>query len=115
MSGLRNKNIDPLFQLFEHHLLTRSYEDSSAFTKEVAEEYLAYLDSTFAHVPMHLRAGVLDDLEQETHEMLVKKMYGCVRTTDYENYGKVIRVSKDELDVFEFVTPAGKEENPEKP
>lgn len=113
MNGLKPKNIDPLFQLFEHHLLTRSYEDSAAFAKEVAVEYLAYLDSTLAHVPLHQRQSVLEDLEHETHEMLVKKMYGCVRMTDYVSFGKVIQVNA-KLSVFEFVAPTKTEETTQK-
>ena len=116
MSGKNPKNADPLFQLFEHHLLTRSYEDSTAFTKEVAEEYLAYLDSTAAHVPLHLRQNVMEDLEGEAHEMLVKKMYGCVKPLEYSNYGKVIQVQKnDELSFCDYIPPASNEEhNPKK-
>ena len=103
MSGQNKKNIDPLYQLFEHHLLTRSYEDSNAFTREVAEEYVGYLDSSLAHVPLHVRASLLEDLQAEAHEMLVKKMYGTVQPTEYTNYGKVMKVQKDlEISPFEF-------------
>lgn len=111
MSGAKTRNLDPLFQLFEHHLLTKSYEDSKAFTKEVAEEYLVYLDSTLAHIPLHLRQGIIEDLEQEAHEMLVKKMYGCVNLSDYENFGTVIKIKAKELGFFEFTPPTKKEEN----
>ncbi len=102
MAGNRKKNVDPLFQLFEHYLLNRSYEDSAAFTKEVAEEYLTYLDSTPAHVPFHVRGNLVEDLTSETHEMLVKKMYGCVRPADYIDYGKVTKTKKNEEGTFEF-------------
>jgi hypothetical protein len=111
MSEKRPMNLDPLYQLFEHHLMTRSYEDSSVFTKEVAEKYLAYLDSTLAHIPLQVRTGVLEDLELEAHEMLVKKMYGMVQPSEYENYGCVIKVKNDELSVFEFGTPMPPEES----
>ena len=90
----KKKNLDPLYQLFEHNLLHRSYEDSSAFTKEVAEEYMTYLHSTLAHIPYHVRTNVLEDLVQEAQELLVKKMYGCVKATDYQNFGKVMKVQK---------------------
>jgi hypothetical protein len=115
MTQKKKRHIDPLFQMFEHHLLNRSYEDSSAFTKEVAQEYLHYLDSTPAHVPFHVRTNLVEDLEGETHEMLVKKMYGCVRPADYMNYGKVIKVDKgDELDTFDFTPAAPGEETSKK-
>jgi hypothetical protein len=112
MDGNKKKNLDPLFQLFEHYLLNRSYDDSGAFTKEVAEEYLAYLDSTLAHVPFHSRSNVLEDLETEARELLVKKMYGCVRASDYANFGKVMRVKKGvELASFDFEPPILSEES----
>ena len=116
MRGKKAKQVDPLFQLFEHHLIARSYDDSGAFTKEVAEGYIAYLDSTTAHIPMHVRQAIQEDLEAEAHEMLVKKMYGCVQQTDYENFGRVIKVNSKELATFDFqaatVQPTA-EETPE--
>lgn len=90
------KNVDPLYQLFEHNLLNRSYEDTNAFLREVAEEYLAYLDSTPAHVPFHIRASLLKDLESEAHEMLVKKMYGCAQEAEYTNQGSVKLLSDEQ-------------------
>lgn len=94
MIGKKLKTIDPLYQLFEHHLVTRSYDDTAAFTKQLAEQYMGYLDSTPAHVPFVARQSVLEDLSAEAHEMLVKKMYGCVRTEEYSNYGAVLKVDK---------------------
>ncbi len=90
MKTTKKKHIDPLFQLFEKHLLSKSYDDAAAFTKQLAKEYLAYLDSTPAQIPVHLRASVLEDLELECHELLVKKMYGVISATDYQNSGKVV-------------------------
>lgn len=106
LSTMKKTQIDPLFQIFEHSLVTRSYEDSQAFTKTLALNYLTYLDSTPAHVPFQVRAHVLEDLEAEVHEMLVKKMYGCVEVVDYKNTGNVMWLNqKEELEVFEFVAP----------
>jgi len=67
---------DPLYQLFEHFLMTRSYENPNEFTKQLAENYLIYLDSTPAHMPFEARQTALEDLAGEAHEMLVKRMYG---------------------------------------
>jgi len=106
------KHLDPLHQLFEHHLLTRSYDDAGAFTKEVAKEYLGYIDSTLAHVPIHVRASLVEDLEAEAHEMLVKKMYGVAAEVEIPtNFGKVIRVesSRKALRTFDFNLPATQE------
>jgi len=109
----KKKNLDPLYQLFEMHLLTRSYEDSAAFTKQLAAQYLTYLDSSPAHVPFHTRGSVSEDLESEVHEMLVKKMYGCVKSTDYLNFGQVVRVKKPyNIVAVEFFPPVMKEEPP---
>lgn len=110
----KRKYLDPLFQLFEHFLVTKSYEDSSAFTKQLAEQYLAYLDSTPAHVPFGSRPGVLEDLEAEAKEMLVKKMYGVVKPEDYQNSGQVMKVSED-VKLYDFhPLPAAEEEAPKK-
>lgn len=106
MRGKKVKPADPLYQLFEHHLAHRSYEDSGAFTKEVAQGYIAYLDSTEAHIPLHVRQGVLEELEVETHEMLVKKMYGVVKATDNTNFGRVVKVTKDEILTVDYHAPA---------
>lgn len=97
MSKSEKTIVDPLYQLFEHNLLNRSYEDTNAFLREVAEEYLAYLDSTPAHVPFHIRAALLKDLESEAHEMLVKKMYGCAQEGDYRKQGSVTLLEDEPL------------------
>lgn len=68
--------VDPLYQVFEHFLFTRTYDDSNAFTKEVATQYLSYLDATAGFIPSHVRKMIQEDLETEIHEMLVKKIYG---------------------------------------
>lgn len=103
----KNYKVDPLYQLFESHLVTKSYEDSGKFTKELATEYLAYLDGTFAHVPFKLRQLVTEDLEAEAHEMLVKKMYGTMKATDYLNFGKVLHVTKNaEMTWIDFTPKA---------
>jgi len=113
MRGKKQNSLDPLYELFEHHLMTRSYEDSSVFTKEVAEKYIAYLDSTSAHIPVHVRNTILEDLEVETQELLVKKMYGMVNPTDYQNYGKVLQAEKNKgLKVVDFF-PALPTEEPD--
>lgn len=94
MDGKRTKNVvDPLFIFFEHYLVTRSYENAGEFTKQLAEEYLLYLDSTQAHIPFEARAMALEDLASEAHEMLVKKLYGCVDNAEYENYGSVVQLT----------------------
>lgn len=111
MADNKRKAVDPLFQLFEHYLLNRSYEDSAAFTKEIAEEYLSYLDSTPAHVPLHVRKSVQEDLEGEAHELLVKKMYGVVRSSDYHNVGSVVKVNGETgLEPLEFLPTTASEE-----
>ncbi len=83
------KPSDPLYQLFEHFLLTRSYESSAQFTKQLAENYLAYLDSTPAHMPYEAREACLEDLASEAHEMLVRRMYGTVGTRENDDWGSV--------------------------
>ena len=107
-------NLDPLYQLFEFHLFNRSYEDTTAFTKEIAEEYLVYLDSGPAHVPFHSRSTILKDLESEAQEMLVKKMYGCNHNANKTNYGLVMKLHDEELAPVNFSPPKSSEETPKK-
>jgi hypothetical protein len=79
VEGRKKKKIeqtDPLYRLFEHFLFTKTYEDSSSFTKEVATQYLAYLDATSGFIPFHSRKMIQEDVESEIHEMLVRKIYG---------------------------------------
>lgn len=104
MPKKQKKSVDPLYKLFEHFLFNRSYDDAEAFAREIAEEYLAYLDSTPAHVPFHSRLALLKDLEAEAQELLVKRMYGCIKEHDYTNYGQVMKVTKTEekLESFEL-------------
>lgn len=112
MNPKKKKHVDPLFQLFESYLLTRSYEDAATFTKALAKDYMAYLDSTPAHVPLHLRASVLEDLELESHEMLVRKMYGVVTAADYQNRGKVITADEDAFEWIDLNTGAAPDDQP---
>jgi hypothetical protein len=106
MRGKKQMNLDPLFQLFQHHMLKKSYEDSGSFSKEVAGEYLVYLESTSAHIPFHVKTTVVQDLEAEAHELLVKSMYGCGAPQASRTYGKVIRIKKNsELSTYEFTPP----------
>jgi len=107
MSQTKQKDrFDPLYQLFEYHLLNRSYDDSAVFIREVAEEYLLYLDSTPAHTPFHARSDLLKDLEAEAHELLIKKMYGCLSKSDYKNYGDVIEFADDTNEILRLdITP----------
>jgi len=70
-------------------LLTRSYETAGQFTKQLAENYVAYLDSTPAHMPFEARQTVLEDLATEAHEMLVKRMYGCYEKRERPMSGHV--------------------------
>jgi hypothetical protein len=97
MKSNKVSGIDPLFQLFEYYLLNKSYEDSKEFAKHLAERYMAYLDSTPAHLPFEARETAFEDLNNEIQEMLIKKMYGCVNREDYKNKGKVINVKKHDL------------------
>jgi len=111
-------HLDPLQQLFEHHLLHKSYEDAEAFTKEVAKEYLSYIDTTLAHVPIHVRAAVIEDLESEAHEMLVKKMYGVAPANHPSNFGRVLELAPNQrkLKAIDFYLPPtehGPSEEPE--
>jgi len=105
MKKKKPKNYDPLHELFEYYLLNRSHEDTGAFTKQIAKDYLSYLDSTSAYVPLHLRGSLLEDLEAEAREMLIKKMYGCANQSEHHNHGRVVEVAPKDDEGFEPLQP----------
>lgn len=112
MRGNKLNNLDPLFQLFQHHMLKKSYEDSTAFNREVASDYILYLESTSAHIPFDFKAAVVQDLEAEAHEFLVKSMYGCETPHTSQTYGKVIKIqSHTKFSTYEFTPPESTVEN----
>ena len=108
MLGKKKNTPDPLFALFEHYLVTRSYENAGEFTRQLAEEYLLYLDSTPAHIPFEARSIALEDLATEAHEMLVKKLYGCADASEHENFGNVIQLTAShEIEIILPEIPGG--------
>jgi hypothetical protein len=68
---------DPLYQLFEQHLLNALVEEESTeeFVNRVVQDYIAGFGEhaliSRQHLPM-----VQDDLREEVMEMLRKKTYG---------------------------------------
>ncbi len=86
---------DPFYIVFERLLFTRAHDDTHDFAKQVAQRYVTYLDATPAHIPHTVRHHVVEELEAEAQEMLVKRMYGCLPPPVPGNYGKVLTVRQD--------------------
>ena len=87
-----HKNSDPLYHVFEYLLFSRSYDDPIELAKAIAAQYIQYLDSSQAYIVENLRQELLDELFVEAHEMLIKKMYGCVEQKFEKHYGKVMQI-----------------------
>lgn len=68
---------DPLYSLFEQHLLNALVEDESTedFVNRVVQDYIAEMNHTARISRQHLPM-VEEDLREEVMEMLRKKTYG---------------------------------------
>jgi hypothetical protein len=70
-------NSDPLYSIFEQHLMSALVEEESTedFVNRVVQDYIAGMDEGAVIARSHLTA-VEEDLREEVLEMLKKKTYG---------------------------------------
>jgi hypothetical protein len=78
------KTIDPLYVIFEQHLFNFADPDSDrkTFITQVVTDYLSYLRKNNIIVPKSLEQPIVEELGVQVNTMLVKKIYGCLNTTD---------------------------------
>jgi hypothetical protein len=76
--------LDPLYAIFEKHLLNALVEDEATeeFLARVVADYLAALAKTCV-IPMQVRPMIEEDLREEVLEMLRKKTYGHYSLRDF--------------------------------
>jgi hypothetical protein len=84
--GKGNKQLDPLYVIFEQHLYNfqDSEVDRKTFIVGVIAEYLAYLRKNAIAVPKSLEQQIVEELGTQVNTMLVKKIYGCLSIEDYQ-------------------------------
>lgn len=81
------QQLDPLYVIFEQHLFQFSDadEDRKTFIHSVVHDYLGFLKKQNISVPRPLEQPIVDELSSLVHTMLVKKIYGCLSISDYQD------------------------------
>jgi len=85
MRAIKETQPDPLYVIFEQHLLNfqDSESDRKTFIGNVILDYLTYLRKMNIIVPHALESAVIDELGAQVQSMLVKKIYGCLTIGDF--------------------------------
>jgi hypothetical protein len=85
--GAETGRLDPLYVIFEQHLL--NFEDSGSdrksFIAAILADYLSHLRKLKVVVPKSLEQPVIEELASQVNTMLVKKIYGCLSIDDYRD------------------------------
>ncbi len=86
-----NQHRDPLYTIFEKHLYEftnvktghSENESQDEFLEGVVKEYLNYLHQNKVIVPYKWYHMIIEELREQTRQMLIKKMYGCTSISEY--------------------------------
>jgi hypothetical protein len=80
-----DKSVDPLFIIFEQHLLNfdDDHSDRKTFVQNVAKEYIQYLRKHQIAVPAALEPLIIEEICDQVNTMLVKKIYGCLTIDEF--------------------------------
>ena len=78
---------DPLFILFERHLYRCSTEaiSTAEFIELVVQDYVNYLLTQGVNIPNAVRPALIEDLTEEVREMTLKKTYGSVSVSNFQD------------------------------
>lgn len=86
MKLVKNTQPDPLYVIFEEHLL--NFQDSDAdrrtFIGNIVLDYITYLRKMNIIVPKNMEMAVYEELGAQVNTMLVKKIYGCPSVVEYQ-------------------------------
>ncbi len=79
------KATDPLYSVFEKHLMTALVEDETtdSFLDRVVTGYIGHLQTRGTTIPQAFRETLETDLKDEVLEMLRKKTYGHYDLASY--------------------------------
>jgi hypothetical protein len=77
--------VDPLFAIFEQHLLNFQDPeiDRKTFIAKVVADYLSYLRKNNVTVPKSLEQPIVEELADQVNVILVKRIYGCFSIEEY--------------------------------
>lgn len=81
-SGLK---LQALYTIFEKHLydFEDNAETEAALIDKIVGDYLNFLSTQQVVVPKKWRMQIIDELRHQVHQMLVKKMYGCLSVEEF--------------------------------
>ena len=92
------KKLDPLYVIFEQHLL--NFQDPEMDRKtlivKIIAEYLTYLRKNNISVPKALEQPIVEELGTQVNTMLVRKIYGCLTVNEFAdpNFAPVPRLRR---------------------
>jgi hypothetical protein len=97
------RELDPLYSLFEQHLLTALVEDetSDEFVNRVVIAYLGRLVTDGAVIPKSHQMTLESDLKEEVMEMFRKKTYGHFNLSSYRKANGVETTPTQPLDTID--------------
>ena len=74
---------DPLFHIFEKQLYEFNYETRENFITAVVREYIQFLSrDRKAVIPANRRSLLESTIADDVSDMLVRKIYGCLKVED---------------------------------
>lgn len=78
--------LDPLYTIFEKHLYNFEDEQESeaAFIGAIVRDYMQFLVKSKVVVPKRWENQIAEELQDQVHQMLVKKMYGCLSIEEFQ-------------------------------
>jgi hypothetical protein len=85
VKAAKPEKVDPLFAIFEQHLLNFQDPeiDRKTFIAKVVADYLSYLRKMNVTVPKSLEQPIVEELADQVNTILVKRIYGCFSIEAY--------------------------------
>ena len=71
--------VNPLYTIFEKHLYEFNYETRENFINSVVREYVVHITKSKIMIPHTKRSLLENTLADEVSDMLVRKIYGCLK------------------------------------
>ncbi len=86
MKSARPGNSDPLFVIFEQHLVNfqDNEVDRKTFIGQVIQDYFTYLRKMKIIIPLSLEKSIAEELASQVQVMLLKKIYGFHSIQEYQ-------------------------------
>ncbi len=86
MKSVRTANSDPLYVIFEQHLVNfqDNEVDRKVFINQVIQDYFTYLRKMKIIIPMSLEKYSAEELSSQVQVMLLKKIYGCHTIQEFQ-------------------------------